>query len=78
MKLEKILKDYPDCECKFSIEKVEIQTVDGDVLSSASMDTGDPDLPIVITQDGVSIKIPNRDIPQFVTAIAMMCDENYF
>jgi hypothetical protein len=78
MKLEKILKEYQERESCYSVEKVSILTVDNDPLAEAELRTDNPDLPIIIKQGDSTIKIPNRDIPQFVAAIAAMCDENYF
>ena len=78
MKLEKIINECLERESCYTVEKVSILTVDGDPLLNAELRTDHPDLTIVITQGAVTIKIPNRDIPQFVNAIAAMCDENYF
>lgn len=78
MKLETILEKYNDADNHYTVDKLSIQTVDGDALAEAELRTDDPDLPILITQGKSVIKIPNRDIPQFVRAISAMCDENYF
>lgn len=78
MKLEQILKDY-DCDKSFTIEKASVQTVDGDPLCNIELCANKPDLPVAVTAtNGARFEIPNRDIPQFVKALAMMCDENYF
>jgi len=78
MKLEKILKDY-DCDGHFTIEKASIQTaLDRDLLCNLVLDVSHQDLPILITQGKAVVKIPNRDIPQFIKALALMCDEAYF
>jgi hypothetical protein len=78
MKYETIKEKCPDTENYYSVEKVSIQTLDHSPLCVAELQTDQPSLPIHIRQGPHTIKIDNCDIPQFVRAIASMCDENYF
>ena len=61
-----------------SVEKLSFTTLDEGAIFNLELITDNPDLPIKITSDsGSEILIPNRDIPQFIHALAMMCNENY-
>jgi len=61
-----------------SVEKLRFTTLDEGATFHLELISDNPDLPIKITSplDG-EISIPNRDIPQFIKALAMMCNENY-
>ncbi len=61
-----------------SVEKLRITELDEGGCFELKLVTGSPDLPVKITSplDG-QIKINHRDIPQFVRALTLICNEHY-
>lgn len=65
-------------ENRISVEKMSFTTMDEGTIFHLELMSDNPDLPIKIRSEaGGEISIPNRDIPQLIKALAMMCNENY-
>jgi hypothetical protein len=64
-----------DAKNKITVFKATVTDWNGCEIAKMTIDVSDSDLPVVIRQRDGFIRIANRDIPQFIAALAMMCKE---
>ena len=70
------IKKYTDE--MISVEKIQITELDEGGCFTLELVTSSQDLPVKITApDGGEIQINHRDIPQFVRALTLICNEHY-
>ena len=79
MTLAEIEKSMQSAEAQGKITPSSLTVTDwnGADIAKMTIDVSDPDLPILIKQDAATIRVANRDIPQLITALAMMCKEEW-
>ena len=60
-------------------DMLHIMDADGAEMVRLELDGTHPDCPVNIIKDGdLCLSVANRDIPQLVKGLAMLCNEDYF